>query len=93
MDNRVFRIKNVPWRIIEGEAIVVDIDGGEIIHLNETGAVVWKNLDGKTDVSGIVDHVCEEFDVEKNIAETDVTEFLKTLTEKKVVECVKDAES
>lgn len=93
MDNRIFRIKDVPWRIIEGEAIVVDVEGGEIIHLNETGAVVWDGLDGKTTVSGIVDRVCDEFDVDRETAEKDVAEFLKLLTDKKVVKCVQNPES
>ncbi|MFC1540365.1 PqqD family protein, partial [Gemmatimonadota bacterium] len=71
--------RDIPWRIIEGEAIVVEVDRGEIIHLNETGAEIWNVLDGQKTVSDIITHIRNEFEVTEEVAERDTGEFLGQL--------------
>lgn len=85
MDTCLSKNEKVPWRIIEGEAILVDVDDGEVIHLNEVGAEIWNVLDGKKTVSGIMNHIYDTFEVEKEVAKKDALEFLEELIEKKVV--------
>ena len=87
-DNRICRKKDIPWRIIEGEAIVVEVDKGEIIHLNETGAEIWNVLDGKMTVSDIIRHICSEFEVGEELAERETMEFVDQLIDMGIVECV-----
>lgn len=66
-------------RIIDGEALIVNAEGGEILVLNETGSLVWQLLDGSHDVASIVARVVDEFDVEESAARTDVVAFLRAL--------------
>jgi hypothetical protein len=66
-------------RIIDGEALIVNAEGGEILVLNEVGAFVWTLLDGSHDVASIVRRVLDEFDVDPATARNDVEAFLSSL--------------
>jgi len=79
LDTIVFKNERVPWRIIEGEAILVKVDSGEVIHLNEVAAEIWRIIDGKRKISEIVDHIQKDFDVDKEQAEKDTLEFIQSL--------------
>jgi hypothetical protein len=85
-NDQVYRKKDIPWRIIEGEAIVVEVDRDEIIHLNETGAEIWNVVDGKTTVSEIIEHICGVFEVSEEVAERDTLQFLGQLIDMGIVE-------
>ena len=81
-ESRVSKKKSIPWRMIEEEAVLVDIDKGEVIQLDEVGARIWENIDGSATVSGIIDAVCSEFEVDKDTATADVLEFLNELSDR-----------
>jgi hypothetical protein len=81
LDTIIYKNKRVPWRIIEGEAILVKVDSGEVIHLNEVAAEIWRTIDGKRKISEIVDHIQKDFDVDREQAEKDTLEFIKSLSD------------
>ncbi len=81
LDAIILKNERVPWRIIEGEAILVKVDSGEVIHLNEVAAEIWRIIDGKRKISEIVDHIQKDFDVEREQAEKDTLEFIKSLSD------------
>jgi GeoRSP system PqqD family protein len=66
-------------RVIDGEAVIVNAHGGEILVLNEVGAEIWHLLDGQHDVDAIVAHVLASFEVDEGTARADVREFLDSL--------------
>ena len=73
-------------RIIDGEALLVNAQGGEILVLNEPGAFIWQLLDGKRDVAALVACVCDEYAVEEAIASADVRAFLDALASRGALE-------
>ncbi len=81
LDAIILKNERVPWRIIEGEAILVKLDSGEVIHLNEVAAEIWRTIDGKRKISEIVAHIQKEFDVDGEQAERDTLEFIKSLSD------------
>jgi rRNA processing protein Krr1/Pno1 len=81
LDSIISKNARVPWRIIEGEAILVKVDSGEVIHLNEVAAEIWRIIDGKRKISEIVDHIQKDFDVDKEQAEKDTLEFIQSLSD------------
>ena len=87
-DDTICRKRDIPWRIIEGEAIVVEVDRGEIIHLNETGAEIWNVLDGERSVSEIISHIFNTFEVPEEDADKDTRDFIGQLIEMGLLECV-----
>ncbi len=89
LNSRVFKKKDMPWRIIEGEALLVDVDKGDVLYLNEVGASIWRTINEKVDkktlVKDIVGYICSQFEVDKNTAEADVLQFLNKLAEGEVL--------
>ena len=69
-------------RIIDGEALIVNAEGGEILVLNATGAFVWQLLDGAHDVAAITAGVEREFEVDHATARGDLEAFLSHLAER-----------
>jgi hypothetical protein len=69
-------------RIIDGEALIVNAEGGEILVLNEVGAFLWTRLDGRHPVSELVDDLLGEFDVDPATARNDVEAFLTSLQQR-----------
>jgi hypothetical protein len=66
-------------RIIDGEALLVNAEGGEILVLNECGAFLWQRLDGERTVAQLVEATCEEYEVDEPQARRDVQAFLEAL--------------
>ena len=76
--------ESIVSRRIGDEYILVPIrqDVGDlesIYTLNETAALIWELIDGKTQVSEIKEKIVEEFEVEPQEAEKDLIEHLKQL--------------
>ncbi len=78
-DCRLSRKKSVPWRIIDEEAVLIDIDKGEVFQLNDVGALIWQTMDGNITVNGLINEVCARFDVDRDKASLDVFEFIDEL--------------
>ncbi|QCT73149.1 PqqD family protein [Eubacterium maltosivorans] len=69
-------------REVAGEAVVVpsgevSLNFQGIISLNETGALLWKQLEQGCEQKDLVQALLEEYEVDAETAEKDVEEFLK----------------
>jgi hypothetical protein len=73
------RNKNVAWRVIEQEAILISSEDSMLHSLDEVATLIWEMADGEHTVDQIVDRVCEEYDVEREQAQKDTVEFLEKL--------------
>jgi len=73
------------WLVVPLGNRVVDFNG--LITLSETGAFLWKLLqDGKEDKEALVAALLEEYDVDRETAEADVTDFLDQLEKESIAE-------
>jgi hypothetical protein len=66
-------------RIFDLETVVILPQTGQVVVLNEVGSIIWKLIDGNRDVNEIVKVICEQYNVEKEQAERDVSEFIEKL--------------
>ena len=78
------RNKNFVFRQIENETILVPIrnnvgDMDCLYNLNEVGAFIWQQIDGRKSLFDIKKMVVSEFDVPGLTAETDLSEFIADL--------------
>jgi methyltransferase-like protein len=78
------RNKNFVFRQIENETILVPIrnnvgDMDCLYNLNEVGAFIWQQIDGRKSLFDIKKMVVSEFDVSDVTAETDLSEFIADL--------------
>jgi len=77
------RSKEVVCREVGGESILVPIrnrvgDLESIFVLSPVAAKIWSLID-MMPVDGIIDALCEEFEVDRETASADVTELLESL--------------
>ncbi len=71
-------------REVAGNYIVVAVGSAVknfngVINLNETGAFLWKLLKEGSDEEGLVKALLAEYDVEEELARTDVKAFVDKL--------------
>ena len=57
-------------------AVLMSMDSGKFVELNETARAVWELVDGSTDVDGIVAAMCRQFEVSEDKCRASVTELL-----------------
>ena len=85
--DQVFRKnENFVFRQIDDETILVPIkdnlgDMGSIYNLNEVGAFVWKNLNGKASLTDIRQMILDTFEVSEREADIDLSDFVNQLKE------------
>jgi hypothetical protein len=71
-------------RSIAGETLVVPVRGqvgdlNAIYSMNEVGAFIWEQVDGRKNLTEVVEAVCGEFEVAREQAETETSEFIAAL--------------
>jgi hypothetical protein len=76
--------QNAAYRIINGEAVIVDTRAGKILTLNETGSEIWSLLEDKN-LNEIADEVEKIFKIDKNTALQDTIEFVTMLKDRGLV--------
>lgn len=76
---------SVVGRVVDGEAVLVLPDQGQVKVLNEVGARFWSLADGSRSIAQIAQAICTEYDVDPDQAEADALEFFTSLSDKGVV--------
>lgn len=51
-------------------------DMNSVFTLNETGAFIWEQIDGKNNISDIIEKLTAEFDTDNDTAAKDVLSFM-----------------
>jgi len=83
--NKTYRKKeNIVTRHIAGETLLVPIYGElanmeRIFTLDPVAAFIWEQLNGEKSLEDIRDGLLNAFDVKKEQAETDISEFVNEL--------------
>jgi hypothetical protein len=67
-------------------AIVLDIRQGQMFNLNFVGSRVLELLETGATESAIVDEISSKFEVSREIAESDVQEFIESLKQHHLLE-------
>lgn len=77
--------RQVPWRLLDTEALVVDVKAGLLYPLNSVGARIWELSDGRRSVEEIVRILTEEFDASEETIREDAVRFLAELAQAKLL--------
>ena len=80
--------RDVRYRMIDGEAVVLRQEVGEAMVLNEVGGRILQLLDGERRLGAIYRVLHEEFDAPLGEITTDCREFVAGLTHLGVLESV-----
>ena len=66
---------------VNGETVLLDLEGESYFGLNEVGTRIWQLLQSEHSVAGMVDSLSVEYDVSREQLESDVSDLLDKLTE------------
>lgn len=66
-------------RIVDGEALLIDLQTGNYFSLNAVGTRIWESLDGTRTVQDIIHIVSDEYNVDVQRAEADVLTLVNDL--------------
>ena len=69
---------------VAGENVVIPtgsnlVDFNAMMTLNETGVFLWQRLEQDITIDKLVDAVCAEYDIDRDIAIQDIKEFVQSL--------------
>jgi hypothetical protein len=67
-------------------AIVLDIRQGQMFNLNVVGSRILKLLETGATESAIVDEISQKFEVTRDVAQSDVREFIESLKQQHLLE-------
>ena len=84
--SKVQRQKDVAWRMIDGEVVIVTPSDSTMHTLNDVGTRIWELITGERSLSEVAEILCAEFDVDKQRAEKDTLWFVQCLAKKGLVE-------
>ncbi len=74
------RDPNAAFRVLGGEAIVMNPVDSALFSLNETASVIWRASDGSRSLAEIVESdVCGQFEVEPAAAMSEAIAFAEAL--------------
>ncbi len=74
------------WQVVEGEAVLLDLQGKRLLGLNRAGSFVLPLLDGQWTVAGLAIAMVDRFGIEPARAENDLRLFLTELVRRGFVE-------
>lgn len=80
------RTKDACFRVIDNEAVILNLHNSVYYSLNEVGARIWELCDGQHSISGIAGIICQEFEVEEEEVQRDIRELITDLEAEKLVE-------
>lgn len=81
--------KNTISADLEKSTVLLNLDSGEYMQLNESGKEIWELLDNMTSIQDLIQKLAHIYSVDKKIIEEDVMTFIKN-AEKNNLLCVHD---
>lgn len=76
----VSKSTSIAARLLGGEMMIMSAVDSTFFSLDEVATVIWQAADGQTPLSQIADKICQEFDVDRQRAESDAGQFVDELS-------------
>jgi hypothetical protein len=67
------------WRVVDGEAVILDLDGGQYFGLNQVGTRIWELLKEGRSSASIRELLSEEYDAGEAELDLDIALFIQEL--------------
>jgi methyltransferase-like protein len=61
-------------------------DMNSVYTLNETGAFIWEHIDGKRNVEEIIKVLTEEYEIDFETAEKDISDFIESMSKYLIIQ-------
>jgi hypothetical protein len=77
--------ERLPWRTIENNTIIVDLNREKVIDLDSVAKEIWDGIDGNNSIDDIVSKIMDTYIVSKETALEDTTSFAGELLHKGLI--------
>lgn len=77
--------KKLPWRNIENNIIIVDLDREKVLDLDNSAKEIWELIDGKKSITDIAENLIEKYDISKQDIVKDIISFINELLKRELV--------
>ncbi len=82
----VSKAKKVPAKELEGEMVLLNLENGDYVALNDAGMEIWKLLEGKKSAEELARELEEAYSIPAATALKDTLAFLGNLQSKGFIE-------
>lgn len=84
--DRIAITDDVLFKAIDGEAVLLNLEGGEYFALDPVGTRIWALIGERGEVAAVLDGVVAEFEVTREEAERDLLGLLEQLLAAKLIQ-------
>lgn len=71
---------------IDDEIILMRLDNGELLTLSDTGAAIWRLIDGTRDREALIAAMAAQYSADEEQLSRDVDDFLGQLREARLID-------
>lgn len=86
LDSRIQRKAGIPWKRLEAEAVILDLQSGDYFELDEVGCRIWEALDGEQTLETHAQSIAREYEADPEQVRSDVMAFVAELFQRGLVE-------
>ena len=80
------RAEGLEWRALDADIVALDLQRAEYVHVNRSGAELWRLLAAGTTRAQLVRHLSETYGLSEAQASADVDAFLAGLYAQRLLE-------
>lgn len=81
------RERNLDWRTVGEDTVVLDLDGSEYISINASATVLWPLLAAGATRASLAAALTDRFGLDKETADRDVDAFVAWLRARGLLDC------
>lgn len=70
---------------VDGELVMMSIETGDYVSMNETGKIIWELLEQDKTVNELIALLVQQFDVDQEIVKNDVVPFIEQMKTKGIL--------
>ena len=78
--------EHVVFQVLDGQAVVLNLDSGRYFGLNEVGTVFWQGLEQGRSLEQITENLLERYEVDRDVLERDLAELMTDLKQRNLLE-------
>ena len=79
------RAPHTTYEVVDDQAVIINLNAGTYVTLNETGSFLWDRLDGETTLADIAQALADDYDVSPEITRPDVLALAQALLQEGLI--------
>lgn len=88
LNTTITRSNDFVFNEIDGEMVMMNIETGKYVSLNQTGKTIWHILEQNKTITQIIEEILAQYDVSQAQCTQEVSHFITQMVEQEVVKIV-----